>query len=254
MSGPKDLVSIIVPVHNGARFLAESLASAEGQVGVAVEILVVDDGSDDGSGDIARVRPGIRVVRKESGGVGAARNTGLEQARGEFISFLDADDLWHAPKTARQMAALRADPAAGGVLCRFRNFLDPVHPPPEGIEVKRFLEEKTGSMPSLITLLARRETMERVGLFRIDLATGEDLDWFARAGDLGISFGPIPEILVERRLHNANLSYLSPRDRGHLIDIMRASIERKRAAGLDTREMGAEQEATGRARGTEGGE
>jgi glycosyltransferase involved in cell wall biosynthesis len=234
-SRTSNLVTVIIPVRNGRRFIEESLMSAENQIATALEILVVDDGSDDGSGDIARARTGVRVIRQKPGGVGAARNAGIEAAHGQYIAFLDADDLWHPEKTIRQLAALQTDPNAGGSLCRFRNFLDPHHPPPKELDTRKFMEEAVGSMPSLVTLLADRETVKTVGLFRTDLVSGEDLDWFARARDMGIFFTRLPEILVERRLHNANLSYQSRKDHGHILEIIKASIERKRASERESR-------------------
>jgi len=251
MNGARELLSVIIPVRNGARFLEECLASAEKQSGFELEILVVDDGSEDGSGDIARAHPGICVVRREPGGVGAARNTGLERARGNYVAFLDSDDIWHVEKTSRQLDILRAEPGKGGVLCRFRNFLDPFYPPPRRIAEGPFLEEKTGGMPILSTLLAHRRTMDRVGPFRTDLVSGEDLDWFVRASDLGVVFAKLPDVLVERRLHDANCSYRTQPDRGHLLDIVRASIKKKETGGRMTREAGP---ALGGAGGEEGGE
>ena len=250
-SGTGDLVTAIIRVYKDRRFLEESLSSAGNQAGAAVEILVVDGGPEDGSGDIARIGKDVRIIRRKNGELGAALNAGIEEARGKFIAFLDADDIWHPDKTARQLAALKADPKADGVLCRFRNFLDLRYPPPAGLDTRRFLEEKTGSMPSLITLLATRETVARIGPFRSDLASGEDLDWFARAADLGVVFARMPEVLVERRLHDGNLSYHATKDLGFLLEIMRASIERKRASGRDGRQDGMKTDASRRKEGPE---
>ncbi len=233
MSGTGSLVSVVIPVFNGARFLAETLASAAGQTGTDVEIIVVDDGSRDGSAAVARSFSAARLIERPHGGAGAARNSGIEAARGDFIAFLDADDRWHRDKTARQAEALRADGQAGGAFCLFRNFIDPLYDPPPTVDPARFLREEAGRMPSLVTLLARRSAVERIGPFRTDLETGEDLDWLARAADRGISFLRMPEVLVERRLHDANLSYRAPADARHLLEIMRASIGRKRGAPGD---------------------
>ena len=107
-----ELVSIIIPAYNAERFIAETLASARTQTHGNLEIIVVDDGSTDGTAsiveEIASVDRRVQLLRQPNGGVAAARNLGIERARGEFIAPLDADDIWHPQKIARQIAAMRA--------------------------------------------------------------------------------------------------------------------------------------------------
>jgi glycosyltransferase involved in cell wall biosynthesis len=107
------LVSILIPSHNSARWLAATLASALAQTHPRCEIIVIDDGSTDDSAAIAEgfVSRGVRVIRQPNGGAAAARNTALRHAHGDFLQFLDADDLLSPDKIARQLAALAAAPA-----------------------------------------------------------------------------------------------------------------------------------------------
>src|SRR5271165_3187575 len=103
------LVSVIIPVYNSEKYLAESIESAIGQTWSSKEIIVVDDGSTDNSFEIARKfagRPEVKVVTQENRGAAAARNAGLKEAKGEFIQFLDADDLLSADKIESQMKLL----------------------------------------------------------------------------------------------------------------------------------------------------
>ncbi|HEY1186256.1 MAG TPA: glycosyltransferase family A protein, partial [Gemmata sp.] len=113
--------SVVIPVFNGARYIARSVASALGQQGVRHEVIVVDDGSADGSGDlVAALGPAVRLIRHESNrGLPAARNTGIRAARGERIAFLDSDDWWAADKLAAQGALFDAAPELGTVFCDF---------------------------------------------------------------------------------------------------------------------------------------
>jgi len=231
MTAPAPLLSVIVPVYNGARFLAAALAAVESQSYRPIETIVVDDGSTDASAAVAASRPGVTLLRRTHGGVAVARNAGLEAARGAWIAFLDADDLWHPAKLARQAAVLQRNGALRGVLCRFRNFRDAGFPPPDWVRSETFMDRRTGAMPSLCTLLARRAVFDEVGRFRPELENGEDLDWFARARDLGVSFEMVPEALVERRLHDANLSYRARRDGALMLRILRDSIARTRRGG-----------------------
>lgn len=108
----RGLVSVVMPAYNAAAFIAEALASVQRQSFPQWELLVVDDGSTDRTPDIvrahARHEPRIRLLRNARGkGVSGARNTGIEQARGEFIAFLDADDIWEPEKLAAQIAVMR---------------------------------------------------------------------------------------------------------------------------------------------------
>ena len=107
----KPLVSIVIPVFNAERFLAKTLSSVLQQTYENLEIIIVDDGSTDTSGKIAAESaisdPRIRVITQTNAGVASARNTGLHQSSGEYVAFLDADDIWHPTKIARQMDVLR---------------------------------------------------------------------------------------------------------------------------------------------------
>ncbi len=104
-------VSVVIPTHNRAELLGRALLSVQAQSRPAGEIIVVDDGSDDGTAELVRSAfPAVRYVRQEQRGVSAARNRGLEAATGQWIAFLDSDDEWRVEKLERQMAALALDP------------------------------------------------------------------------------------------------------------------------------------------------
>jgi glycosyltransferase involved in cell wall biosynthesis len=115
------MFSIIIPVYNGARYIARAIISALHQKSVQHEVIVVDDGSTDGSGDIAAaVDPVVRVIRHETNrGLPAARNTGIRAARGNMIAFLDSDDWWVEEKLAAQAALFDAAPDVGVVFSDF---------------------------------------------------------------------------------------------------------------------------------------
>ena len=116
---PRPTVSIVMPVWKSERYIAEAVKSVLGQTFEAFELLIVDDGSPDGSLDICRAfsDPRIRYLRQENRGLAAARNTGLRHARGEFIAFLDSDDIWEPEKLERHVAHLRSSPGVGVSFC-----------------------------------------------------------------------------------------------------------------------------------------
>src|SRR5688572_3124845 len=106
------LVSVVVPAFNAARTISETLRSISQQTYAALEIVVVDDGSIDETAGVARrygeADPRVRVVTKSNGGVASARNAGIDCTKGAFVAFIDADDLWHPTKIAKQLRVLLA--------------------------------------------------------------------------------------------------------------------------------------------------
>jgi glycosyltransferase involved in cell wall biosynthesis len=123
VSGEPHVVSCIVPVYNGERYLAEALESILGQTYRSLEVIVVDDGSTDGTAAVlATYRQRITCLHQTNAGHAAARNRGLAVARGEFVAFLDADDLWHPEKLARQMARFQARPELDASVTHVQNF------------------------------------------------------------------------------------------------------------------------------------
>src|SRR5688500_9583140 len=106
----KALVSVVIPAYNYGHFVTEAVASALNQTHPHVEVIVVDDGSTDGTADILKpFGSRIRYIYQPNRGLSAARNTGIRAARGEWVAFLDADDLWHPSKTETQLSAVVND-------------------------------------------------------------------------------------------------------------------------------------------------
>lgn len=224
MSGP--LVSVVIPVFNGARFLGPTLASVSAQTFPDLEVIVVDDGSSDGSGEIA-VAAGAMVIRQENRGVSAARNAALQKVRGEFIAFLDADDLWHPEKIERQLSLTST--IEGPVVCssRFCYFLSPGIPAPHLFEPGIHGVPNDKACPS--TWLVHRDVFTQAGTFREDYEVAEDIEWIARVRDLQISTPAVHTCLVSKRIHDRNLSGRLHDPHRAAISALRASVARKRA-------------------------
>src|SRR2546422_11221830 len=112
-------VSVVIPVYNGEQYLADAIQSVRDQTYQNFEVIVVDDGSTDGSAEVAqRFGEAIRYVHQANGGVCKARNTGIAAAQGGYVAFLDQDDLWLPDKLATQVAYLDSHPEVGGVYCQ----------------------------------------------------------------------------------------------------------------------------------------
>ena len=225
---PAPLVSVIVPVYNGEKFLGEALDSVFAQDYEPIEVIVVDDGSQDASGDVARAHP-VRYLRRRHRGVAAARNAGVDVARGELVSFNDADDVWIAGRLRAQVDYLGSHPRIDLVLGRMEVFVEP-HTELPGWVPRRWLSAPQNGL--LQTMLARRAVFGRVGRFDSSFSTGEDTDWLARAFDAGIGVAPLSDVVVRYRMHGANTTHrhreaATPA----LLRVLRASAQRKRERG-----------------------
>lgn len=233
MTGRESLVSAIVPVWNGERTLAMALTSIVAQDYAPIEIVVVDDGSTDATAAVARgFGAPVRYAYQDNAGPAAARNAGLRLARGGLVAFLDADDLWTPHKLSRQAAHLAGSSGTGAVVGRIR-FVRGVAPEP-GPPGPRVPAGDGWLLPSLGSMLARREVFERVGPIDPDLRAGEDVDWFMRARELGVRIDALDEIVLLYRRHPASLTQDRALVSRGLLSSARKALERRRAAAPGT--------------------
>lgn len=216
------LVSVVVPVFDGERYLADTLTSVVHQTYEHLEVIVVDDGSSDRSPDIARTHPDprVRAISQGHAGAASARNTGVAVARGDVLAFIDADDLWTSDKLETQVAALGDDPGIDMVFGHYISFSGDDHVP------------STGSQPgySLGTLLVRRESWDRVGSLSTRWSVGEFLDWQARADDVGLRHLVLPTTVLMRRVHSTSLTARDPAARADYAKVARQIAARRGTA------------------------
>lgn len=221
-------ISCILPVRDGERFLEEALDSVLAQGRTEMQIVVVDDGSTDGTPAILeRYGDHVEVVRQEPTGVAAARNAGLRRARGELLAFQDADDLWMPGKMDRLEARFDARPELELCVGMIQNFwMDEVAEEAESFRGHRFSEPLPGF--HLAAALIRASLFERTGPFDPSLRVGSDNDWFLRARDAGAIEETVPEVVARRRLHADNLTRKDLASRETLLRNMKASLDRRR--------------------------
>lgn len=222
------LVSVIIPVYN-CKYIGETLNSVRSQTYTNIEITVIDDGSTDNTPDIISSFKDVKVVRTENKGVASARNEGLKECRGEFIAFIDADDIWSPDKTSRQVKLLMENTEYDLIYGRFCNFFQKDSKLPPMIEKGRFLDSDIGSLISLGTLIVRNDVIRKIGFFDEKLRTGEDLDWFIKMKESGSRVYFDDHEVMQRRLHSSNLSYKGISGESNLVKLLKASLERKRA-------------------------
>jgi glycosyltransferase involved in cell wall biosynthesis len=220
-------VSVVIPLFNGERFLAQAIESVAAQTLPPGEIIVVDDGSTDAGPAIAGSFPGVRVIRQANAGGAAARNAGIGAARSDLVAFLDQDDLWAPRKLEVQAVRMTVSPELGYTLAAQRIFLEPGCPVPAWLRPELVDRATPGAVPG--TLVARKWVFTGIGFFDERYRWGDDTDWFLRAREARVPMAILDEVLLLRRIHQSNASR-DPRSARELVQAVHASLARRRAA------------------------
>jgi glycosyltransferase involved in cell wall biosynthesis len=225
MSAP--LVSVMIGVYNAEAYLAEAIDSVFAQTYRPLELIVVDDGSDDGSADVARgYGDALTYIRQERQGNGSARNTAVGVARGDFFAFLDADDRFTSNKLELQMAALEADPELDIAFGHVAEFISPELDEVVTARLRQPVPKAPWAAPNL--MLIRRASFMRAGLFSTELRVGVTVDWYARAMEEGLQKLVLPDVVLERRIHTANNGIRERDSRSQYMQVLKASMDRRR--------------------------
>jgi glycosyltransferase involved in cell wall biosynthesis len=226
---PAPSISVMIGVYNAAPYLGEAIESALGQTPAPIEVIVVDDGSTDGSGDVARAYgEAVTVAHQENAGNGAARNHAVRLASGDLFAFLDADDRFTPNKLELQSRALERDPELDVVFGHVQEFVSPELTPEQRALVRPPAPEPVAwTAPNL--MLVRRTSFTKVGPFAEDLRVGVTVDWYARAKDAGLRMTMLPDVLLERRLHLTNNGLRERDSRAQYLHVLKASLDRRRA-------------------------
>ena len=225
----ESLISCIIPVYNGERYLREAIDSILAQTYRPLEVIVADDGATDGSAAIvSSYGDRVRYLFQPNAGPPAACNLGLRAAQGDFMAFLAADDLWHVDKLARQMNLFKRRPELDLCVTHVQNFWIPeLQEEAERFRNHRISQPLPGYVPQ--TLLARRALFETVGHFNIALRHADSTDWFLRVIEHGAVIDLLPDVLVYRRLHQSNLSRrMASASRQEYVELVKATLDRRR--------------------------
>jgi len=230
-------VSVIMPVHDRERYVREALGSVLAQTFDDFELIVVDDGSTDGTAAaVAAVRdPRLRYLTQPHRGVAAAMNTGLAAARGRYVARIDSDDVWLPDLLATQVAVLEVRPEVGVAYARGQGMeadgtltthvwgIAPRHPD------DALASQLYGDFTCNITTVARRACLERAGGFDESLAAHEDWDlWLRVSRDASFAF--TDRVLARFRWHDANLTGPGRADAARVLDQRELVLDRFFAA------------------------
>jgi glycosyltransferase involved in cell wall biosynthesis len=210
-------VSIIIPCYNATRFVRDAVDSALAQSYAEIEIVVVNDGSTDDFESVTapyRENARVKLVAQENRGLSAARNRGIQESRGAYLKFLDADDWLRRDAIAKQIAAFETQPELGFVYCDVQH-VDASGKPLDDYSVAKTRRILNGDiLPSLLvggyftpnTVLVPRRVLDRVGLFDVTLTAREDYELWMRIMCEGYAAYFVPEKLAYYRRHGGNMT------------------------------------------------
>jgi glycosyltransferase involved in cell wall biosynthesis len=224
------LVSVVITVFNGEKYLREAIESVLGQTYRSFELIVVDDGSTDNSGAIAKsFASQLRYFYQDNSGQVIALNRGIELSGGYFLAFLDADDIWTEDKLMQQMEAFDNNPDADVVFGQVEQFysseLDENHRKRIRIPARIMRGFFKGCM------LIKRDSFFRVGPFDTRWKLGDFIDWYGRAMDEGLKSIMLSEVVIRRRIHANNTGIRERKLRPEFAKILKASLDRRRKTG-----------------------
>lgn len=224
------LISCIIPTYNGEKFLREAIDSILEQTYWPIEIIVADDGSKDGTAAVAKsYGDPVRFITQETAGPAATRNLGIQAAKGEFLAFLDADDLWHPEKLERQFAHFQEQPKLD--LCvTYAQMFWPEDLKDEAERYQHYARSQPIPGYATTTLLARRSIFEKIGAFDTEYWFADATEWFIRAKEQGMIMELLDDVLTYHRMHKANLTRrMKAKSRDEFLQLVKRALDRTRA-------------------------
>lgn len=218
-------VSIIMPAYNSERHIAAAIESCLAQFSSNDELIIVDNASTDSTASIVMEMrdPRIRYLFEAQKGVAAARNKGLHQMRGKFVSFLDSDDLWPENRQLSLLNLLETHPAIDAAYGRIRMQFDS-----PGVRGLAHFDGVLAPSVHLSPFLFRREVIERVGDMDVTLRLGSDADYLARVQEAGIRLLPWDGDALIYRQHETNITLMQEQFKSGQLGVMARKIRRKR--------------------------
>ncbi|PKN53585.1 MAG: glycosyltransferase family 2 protein [Deltaproteobacteria bacterium HGW-Deltaproteobacteria-13] len=224
-----NLVSVIIPVFNAEKYVAEAIGSVLSQTYKNMELICINDKSTDHSFSILEsFENKIILINNENNcGTAESRNKGIRIARGEFLAFIDNDDIWESHKLEVQMNEFRIHPALDVSFSYMQSFISPELS--EKAPNLRYCpsEPIPGYIPS--TIVVKRTSLAKAGYFDSRWKNGESVDWMFKAKEAGLNFGVVDQVLVKRRIHETNKGVLdSATSKNEYLKIIRESVNRRR--------------------------
>lgn len=220
-------VSVIMPVHNGEKYIREALESIFNQTYTNIEVTVIDDGSTDRTKEIIEMTgKNIRYFFHEKSGIAISMNKGVSESKGEFISFLDSDDIWDKNKTEMQISFMLQNPEIVACFGHVKQFFSPELTAEETKTLYCPPDPVAGFSSG--TMLIRKEDFLQVGSFDTQWQKGIFSDWFLRAKEMEIPMHLMDDVLLNRRIHLHNHGITRRDSYSDYVKMLKASLDRRR--------------------------
>ena len=220
------LIGVVIPTRDGERYLGEAIESVLSQTHRALDVVVVDDGSIDATPDIARsYAQHVRCIALPHRGLGATRNAGVRAVRGDYIAFLDQDDIWPEQKLECQLAAFTGRSSPDLVFGHVREFISPELEPRLANRVRCVTAPRLAALPG--TMLGARASMARVGPFATRWISNDFMAWLLAARQLGLREVMLADHVLSRRLHESNFSHRAGVTRNEYLHVLKESLDRR---------------------------
>ncbi|SKC54020.1 glycosyltransferase family A protein [Ohtaekwangia koreensis] len=222
----KAKISVILPAYNAGKYIGEALRSVIDQTIPIHEIIVIDDGSTDSTKDIVSGFP-VHYFYQANSGTAAALNAGIEQSSGDYLAFIDADDVWMPQRLYVQLQAFEKNPSLDMVFGLMQQFVSPEL----SEEEKNKIEVNTAEVMIGIhksAWLIKREAFMGVGVFAGGFLLEEFTDWYARSKEKKLNEFVVQEVVAKRRIHLSNTSRVHKDLKKDYPRILKAALDRRR--------------------------
>jgi len=228
MTDTKPSISTIMTVYNGEKYIKEAIRSILDQNYPNLDVWVIDDGSTDQTKEIATsFGETVNYIFQKNSGIAAGWNNGINSSGGDYLAFLDSDDIWTAGKLQRQMKFLQSHPQVMASFGYMEEFYSPGLPD----ETKKKYKCNEQAVPgySAGTILISRKNFMEVGIFNQQWEKGIFSDWFLRAKEMNTSMHMDEKVMLKRRIHENNHG-IKKRDKYvDYVRMLKASLDRKRS-------------------------
>lgn len=219
-------ISVIIPVYNAEKYIEETLQSVLNQSFPAAEVLVINDGSTDGTlAMLEKKVPDIRLLNKKNQGPAATLNEGIRSSTQPFIAFLDADDIWAPQKLEIQWKHFQQTPELEISFGWLKQFIS--EELPQAIKDGIYCPDHPQRGLIKGTMLARRIIFDKVGLFDERIQWGDFIEWFARAQETGVRYEFVEDVLMARRLHRSGLTNKREHEKDYA-RLLKIALDRRR--------------------------
>jgi len=223
-----------MPAYNAEKYVCEAMDSVFQQAYQPLEFIIINDGStDDTEATIEQyinqhpLSDHIQFHKQINNGVAATLNRGVSLARGQYIAFIDADDIWEPNKLSKQMAVIKKQPDLDMVFGHAQQFYSPELTKAERGKMRCPTSKEPATLQT--AMLIKASSLQKLDGFNERWRKGHFLDWFSRAREKGLKYVTLPDVVYRRRLHTSNMGIYMRDNYVDYVRILKASLDRRRS-------------------------